>query len=346
MKVCITTDMLTKRDLGVEVVETFLEIFKNATLTTMAFKEGEILGLVEQRNITSTSLTHKIKSYQDLNRFSFLAPGVLQNHFISCQYDLIINISRGLSHGFKKCESSRQITYLLDEEANPKGNTFFEKIFKSYVNKWALKKLNQVDELWVSSEALKEKLKGIYNKEILVVSPFIKVQDFPIIPKNVYPHNYYIINSEVIDIEVAHIIINIMNEKKYEYRFVGHDSHLNSLKKNNADHLFLGAKCNGDLSPLLAGSRGLIDLCKGRFPHLALCALCSGRPVVIGHNDYISGDGIFIVENESEESIMKQINKLDDCHKNFEPEKLHLHAIKFHQLKFKGTIQRRITKRA
>jgi hypothetical protein len=344
MKVCITTDMLTKRDLGVEIVETFLEIFDQATLTTLAFKEGEILGPVELRKITSTSLTHKIKDYKDLNRLSFLAPGILQNHFISCQYDLIINISRGLSHGFKKCDNTKQITYLLDEEANPKGKTFFEIFFKSYVNRWALKKLDQVDELWVSSKALKVKLQEYYKKEIILVPPFIKVQDFPVIPKKVYPHNYYIINAEVLDTQLADSLMKIMNDKNYEYRFVGNDTHLESLKLKTKEQVFLGVKCNGDLSPILAGSRGLIDLSKDKFPTLSLCALSSGRPVIMNTNDYVSGKGVYTLKNESESSILELINELDNSHEQLEPEKLHALATKFHQLKFKGVIQRRISK--
>lgn len=342
MKICITTDLLTERDLAIEVIETFLEVFEKATLVAISFKEGAILGPVELRKITSTSLTHKINNYRDLQKYSFLVPGVLGNHFISCQYDLIINVSRGLSHGFKRCDTTRQITYLLDEEANPKGKSLFEKIFKSFVNKWALKRLDQVDELWVSSEAMKEKLQDYYSKEIIVVPPFIKVQDFPLIPTNVYPHNYYVINAEGIDAKLAESIISIMKEKEMDFRFVGKDTHLQNIKKNHQAHLFLGEKCNGDLSPILAASRGLIDFNKDKFPALSLCALSSGRPVIISQNDFISGEGVFTVSDNLKETIVEQIEALNSKHELIKPEKLHGQATKFHQLKFKGMIQRMI----
>jgi hypothetical protein len=342
MKICITTDLLTGRDLGIEVIETFLEVFDQASLLAISFKEGAILGPVELRNITSTSLTHKIHNYHDLQKYSFLAPGVLGNHFISCQYDLIINVSRGLSHGFKRCKTTRQITYLLDQAANPTGKNFIEKLFKSFVNKWALRKLDQVDELWVSSVAMKEQLKGFYSKEIIVVPPFIKVQDFPLIPSDVYPHNYYVINAEVIDLKLAESLISIMKAQKFEFRFVGKDTHLQSLKKNHKEHIFLGEKCNGDLAPILAASRGLIDLNKSTFPALSLCALSSGRPVIISQNDYISGEGVFTIGDDKKETILEQIEALNNKHPEIGPEKLHGQANNFHQMKFKGLIQRRI----
>ena len=342
MKVCVSTDLLTERNNTIEVVETFLEIFDEATLVTISHNEGKILGPIEQRKIASSSITHKVKSIEDLHKYSFLVPGVLDNHFISCQYDLIINISRGLSHGFKKCETSKQLTYLLDEEACPKGKGIFEKIFKGYVNKWALKKLNQIDELWVSSESLKNKLQPFYSKEIIVVPPFIRVQDFPIIPKNVYPHNYYTINAEVIDEKIAKTLIKIFKDKKIDFRFIGLDGHLENIKSEMEDHFFLGVKCNGDLSPILAASRGLIDFSRTQFPALSISALSSGRPVIMPHNDFLKGNGVLTLENEEEKGILAKINELDQCHDDFEPEKLHALANKFHQLKFKGIIQRRI----
>lgn len=345
MNICITTDLLTERNYAIEVVETFLEIFDKATMVTIAHSEGAVIGPVEHRKITSSKLTHKIKNLEDLHRFAFLVPGVLDNHFLSCQYDVVINVSRGLSHGFKKCDQSKQITYLIDEEASPKGKGFFQKMFRSYVNNWALKRLKQVDELWVSSESLKEKLEPYYDKEILVVPPFIKVQDFPVIPKKAYPHNYYTINAEAVSEQTAQLLIDIFQSRKMEFRFVGEDDHLEKVKRQNDAYLFLGVKCNGDLSPILAASRGLIDLSQSKFPSLSVCALSSGRPVIVNNNEFLEGKGVLTLEKEDRDHFEKIIAKMDQVHEEFEPENLHAKANAFHQLKFKGTIQRRIGKR-
>ncbi len=337
----MTTELLTERDLTIDIIEAILGVFKEAHLYTLAHKEGSILGPVEQRKIFSSSLTHKLNHLEDLHRLSFLVPGVSNNHFISCENDLIINLSRGLSHGLKKCDSTKQITYLLDEEAMPKGKKIIERMFKPYVNNWAVKKLNQIDELWVSSESLKKKLEKIYKKEIIVVSPFIKIQDFPMIPKNVYPHDYYIINAENIKMKEALLLFEIMESKNNQYRFIGKDSHLGPLKEKLEKHLFLGKKCNRDLAPILAASRGVMDFSGSSFPSLAICALSSGRPVIVQENDFINKEGVFSISTLDQWSILDGLERLEAKEAALAPEKLHNQIKRFHQLKFKGLIQRR-----
>ena len=69
------------------------------------------------RRIFSTFLSNKVKSKNQLHENSFLIPSASKNLFIPCSVDLIINISNGYSQGIKKCEKTKQITYLYSDES-------------------------------------------------------------------------------------------------------------------------------------------------------------------------------------------------------------------------------------
>lgn len=342
MKTVVTTDLLIEKNFAMEVVQTFLEVFEEATMFTLAHKAGEILGPIEQRKITSSYLTHKLKSEEDLKKNSWLVPGACKKLHVPCSMDWIFNISRGLSQGISKCEKPKQLTYLLDTAYLPAGGSFREKIFGAMVTNWASRSFEQASVVWLAHERYRDFIQVSSDTEVKVVPPFIAVQDFPVGPKGVFDHNYYVINAESVNETLAEKLMRLFAKNGTPYVFVGEDAHLSRLKTAEKQNLFHGYKCNGELAPLFAASRAVIDLTENAFPTFALSALSSGRPVISKDNMFFDEkikENSILIDN-SEDSLEKAISQMDSEFSQYEPETLHNTINKFHQAKFKGEVLR------
>ncbi len=327
MKIALTIDALIERDHSIEIFEHLCSLFEDSQIYTFVHLKGKILGPIEQRKITSTYLSRKVKNKEDFKRLSFLAPFAGLN--IPCNFDLVINLSRGLSHGIPRCEGTRQVTYLYDMASLDK-TTFLGKIFYSFLKRWSLEKLNNCDELILSSSYLEKSL-GISNAS--VIYPFIKVEDFSLITSSAFKHDFFAVSTEGLSLKKAKEISTFLKEKQIRFCFVGHDDHL----KNDFDaSILMGEKCNGELAPLLASAKGLIYLGEGLFPKIAISSLLVGRPV-------------FCLENEINKEFLSKAIFFHDFSEllkeyKFDSQSLRASVMKFHQAGFKGQILKIIEK--
>ena len=154
MKTAISLDTLLERDQSTKLLTTLCELLPESPIYTLVYHKNCLRGLRE-KHIYSSFLSHKIQYHDQVGHYFFALPSAAKHLFIPCKYNLIFNISRGLSHGIKRCKHSLQITYLYDDYwIEKESDSLREKIFKSYVKNWSLKAIRQIDELWVSSIAL------------------------------------------------------------------------------------------------------------------------------------------------------------------------------------------------
>ena len=341
MKIAITCDTLITRNHYTEIVESICEIFPEARLYCFVHKAGKILGHIEQRVITSSYLSHQITSDEDFWKKSYQYPRLASNLFVSCEYNLIINISNGFSQGFKKCDQTKMITFLYDDSFENKiKKTLIQKIFYSYVVSWAQKSLTKPDVVLVAREDMKNRFQK-YASSIEVVPPPFRISDYSLFPKEMFPHHFFLIESEGLSSEQAKMIINWMEEWKLEFQFIGNDDHLVSLKSNLPEKRFFGNKCSGEHTPVLAASKALISFNENSFPKLALGAMATGRPVILanGLKKWVSGTGTYFA-SFTKESLKTMIDEVQVNEGSLDPQKIRAHAIFYHDVKFKAKIKR------
>ncbi len=349
MKVAVTCDVLIDRTATISVVESVLEIFEEAEIFTIVHHAGKILGPIEQRKIHSTYLTNVITEERPFSdqfwKKAMLVPGACRNLFIPCSFDLIINLSSGFSQGIAKCDKTKQITYLIENVFNQRKPKFLrEKIFRGYVESWAQKKLKQADELWV----LNDKEKEFWSKKhdnVSVMSPFFKATDFPLFPeatRKAFPNDFLCIDAESFNTEQAKSFMAKAKKEGIKYKFFGQDEHLKVLKEQ--DDAFYGVRCSGELAPLLAASRGMISQQRMGFPTKALECLSTGTPVWLPPeseaHDFISGPGV--LKNDLDLSEEGSLRNIYDSMQNFDPKKIHGQVNKYHDIKFKAELKRRL----
>jgi len=332
MKIALTLDHLIAREHSTAIFEEIMGLYKDAEIWTIVHNQGGVLGPVEMRKIHSSFLSHKVKDKSSFKKLSFLGPSAAKKLFIPCSFDLIINISTGLSHGIKKCKETKQVTYLYD--FMPGDNiSFIGKIFKSYLRKWSLENIKQSDLLLTSSNTLNKSL-GLNGK---VIYPFFKLEDFPLIPSAHWKNDFFVINGEGITEGEANLVINFLKSKNQKYCFIG------NLPKGLeiAKDLNMGNKCNGELAPLMASSKGLIHFGENSFPHNPLKNLAVGRPLLVKDSplnreffENRPGVSFFGPEN-----LFSKIEAFDT---SIPAEKIRATAMKYHPLGFKGQFKRQV----
>lgn len=352
MKCTISCDALLERDLAVETVQLLTELFEPDEIFSLTHQPGQILGPIEQRRISSSLLSHKVKSKREILKWLFLVPTAAKKLSIPCRFDIVFNVSSGLSQGISKCKKTKQITYLLKdadllfediEKTNWRGRFFAERS-----KKWALKALAKTDELWVSSSHLKHKYEKILDRKVEVVYPFVKLDDFPVITAPIFKYDYYVLVASSLSLDQARSWLTYLMKRNDKFTFVGSDDHLNELKKEHTK-MFFGDRCAGELAPLLAGSRLLICGNQENFPRMALCGLSTGRPVLAqrgGQAEEFFKEikyGVSYFDTLADLISTEQLNSIER-HEKIEPKLLHTQVQKFGDLKFKHLVRRYIAK--
>ena len=341
MKIAITCDYLLSRNHYSEVIESICELYPEARLYCFAHREGMILGHIEQRMITSSYLSKKIKTEEEFYTYSYQIPSLAKNLFVSCEYDLIINISKGFSQGIRRCEKTRIITYLYDFGFENKINkTFFQKIFYSFVISWVKKTLKKSDLVMVSRADLKEDIKSFLPNAEIVPPPF-RVSDYSLFPKTMFRHHYFAVEATGLTLEAAREIAGWMQEWELPFQFIGNDEHLNPMKADFESNKFFGNRCSGEHAPILAGSKALISFNDQEFPNLVLATMATGRPVIVGNElkKWVHGTGTFFASFHKG-SVRAMIDEVFANEEQLEGQKIRAHVMEYHDIKFKAHIKR------
>ena len=345
MKVAITCDFLLERSHYVEIIENLCEVFPEAVIYCFAHKQGAILGHIEQHSIKSTYLSNVVKTEEEFYKHSNKFPSLAKNLFISCENDLIINVSKGFSQGFSKCEKTKLITYLYDLDLDKKiKKSFLQKIFSPFVNSWIKKTLGQTDMVLSSREDLLKTLEGL-DTPVEVVPPPFRVSDYALFPKTMFKHHFFLIEAKGIDIERAKLMASWMKEWNYSFQFIGPDEHLKAIKKDYSENTFFGDKCSGEHAPVLAASKALISFNESDFPGLAMGALAVGRPVILidSLKKWLSGVGVGFVDSFDNIELKTAIDNIisDEI---LEPQKVRAHIMQYHDIKFRAQMKRTLDK--
>lgn len=341
MKVAITCDYLLERNHYTEIIELVCELFSEAKIYCFAHHEGKILGNIEHRKITSTYLSKKVETVDDFYFYSYQIPSLAKNLFVSCEYDLIINISNGFSQGIKKCDKTKLITYLYNLGYENKINkTFLQKIFYSFVISWIKKSLQKSDLVIVSRPDIKLLIESIVPNAEIMAPPF-RVSDYSLFPKSMFKHDYFAVEATGLSLPMANELIYWMKEWEIPFQFVGADDHLNSIKANFDKNKFFGNRCSGEHAPVLAASRALISFNDQEFPQLVLATMATGRPVIVGNElkKWVSGTGCYFASfhNGSLKAMIDEVLLNED---QLDGQKIRAHVMAYHDIKFKSQLKR------
>lgn len=333
LKVVVSCDAVLNRDYYLEIIEAVLELVgDNTELYTLVHSQGAVIGPIEQRKIHSSYLSHKVKTWQDLYDNEFQIPAAAERLFIPCSVDLIINISRGLSQGIKKCDHTKMITFLVEDYSENFKAGIKRKIFSKLITDFKFKSLKNSDVLFVSESFSK---KDSIQKDYINFTIPVKLLDFKPLPDALFQRDYFLINTTGLSEESALSLIEKFKDQKF--KFIGDDSHLAKIRFNHEAYFF-GEKCSGELAPLMNGAKFLLDFDSESLPVNRLRMLSCARPVFGVKNKFLSF-GEAHAELELEKFSLSAFQSL-----GYDKEKARGQALAFEELKFKHLLKREMQK--
>lgn len=339
MKVGIGCDHILERDRSIEVVEALCAIFPDAEIYTLAHKPKLVLGPLERKRIHSTFLSHKVSTLKELEKFAYMVPTAAANLNITCSLDLFIDVSSGMSHGFKTCEKVKRVSYLLDKKEDPSKKGLLKRFFNSYLNNWKRKNLLDERTLWVETPELEKNLKALGTCP-QILRPFVKVEDFKVIKSAGFKHSAFLINALPLNEELASSIINLLKEKDLGFKFIGQDDHLEALKEKLGESSFFGEKCHGELAPLMSSAAGLIDFDTHPYSPFTLECLASGRPVLKNKKDVILEDLEGLVPFSDMDEMLSKLPSLSNESWTEKSDELRRGVVKFNESRFKTQVKK------
>lgn len=348
MNLTLSTDHLLYRDDSTFMLEIMGELYPEAPVHTLAHKAGSILGHLELRKIKSTGLSRKAQGLDDISSQAFLLPRLVHQVHIPCTVNVIFNVSLGFSHAIPRCEQTRQWTYWLGNDlvSKPK-KSLKEKFFSRYLEYWSQKQLKQIDVLWVPSLEQKKEFEPYTQAQIEVVAPFIKLSEYPLIPATMFKNDFYMVNTHHLSLADVELIERVFEKRNQRFRFFGDHAHLEALVGKRAQDLFFGERCAGELAPMLASAKGVLDFTRQLFPTQSIKGLSQGLRVISlkGADSKRFLDNPYCFEANLEANSLNQALDQLESGLSFESEerkKIRAYAMEYHDLKFKGAIQRQL----
>jgi glycosyltransferase involved in cell wall biosynthesis len=332
-KILIAIDQLIERNNSTYILEHFLALFPDAHIVTIAHQEGAIGGKTEMAPIYSTYLSGMVKSVEALKQRLPLVPGAINGLKLPEDIKFVISISSGLIHGLN-IPGVKHYSYIYEWDYFFTNNTnFILKFFKSFLNNWRSKALENPTLLSFSSKKLAADFGNISTK---IIPPFFKSDkiqyDDTIEPLEADKKVVFLVHG---DNKELNALIKYYSSQSKKIFILG--DNLSKFSQGNVS--YMGNLEQENISKYCEHAWLTVDLTSEEFPEFALAAMASGSPVSVldtkVNREFIGDfDGAYYRTNQD-------LIELDDIKsKKIDRRKLRRAALKFNGRIFKSRSMR------
>ncbi len=348
MKIAISCDHVLNNSHYMSIVESFTNIYQDATIYTIAHKVGAVQGRIELHPIKSTFLSNLVDNQSKLEKLSFLVPSASKKITIPKEFDQLINFSCGLSQGFNLEGDTRVIQYIYKLPNFLSSNK--AKFFNGYLNKWFINSFKK-SELIICSTKEIHKFVDQHTSEkqqVYTLKPPVSIDGIPVIASKTFKYDYFVLHveGELTDLEKQ--LSTIINNSNYKLYILGEQLDREQLNKYYPGAVILENMIKGEIAPLLSGSLALINLGSNFFSEFNLYSLASGRPVITidseGHKGFLPKRGIYFIDQNNIKSIISIFTSLEEGPFLFSSKELNKIASSYNECKFKSQFFNKMSK--
>ena len=270
MRTAIIADWLPVYGGAEHVIAEFHTLWPDAPLYTTVANPKKLgpLGAADIRT------THLQKWYNLTRKYQWLLPWMPQAiETIDLRaYDTIISSSHAIAKGIVPPAHAKHVCYChtpmryawemedqyLDDFKIP---STLRKIIKSKlrdIRRWDLTTAKRVDTFIANSTTVQERIKRIYNRDSIVITPPVSERFFaPALPKK--PKEYYLAIGRLVPYKRYDLMIEAANALKLPLKVAGTGQDMDRLKKLAGPTVeFLGFVPDTDLFDLYANAKALL----------------------------------------------------------------------------------------
>lgn len=352
MKAAIVCDSIIERDHAIEVLELFCELFPDASLFTFSHQPEKILGPLQRKSIKSTFLSRMAKTPQEFMQKAYLCAGAASSLELPKDLKVVVTLSEGFAHGvyhenfgkLPKNERPLHFCYLYSWLPHNLEKNLLKKVFSAHIRKWCQDALEDIDELFVSSENLAMKL----DVQGTILPPPFKVNEYNLMPDGENLElDFYVVDALGMDNNQLKDLISVFDELKTKAKFINRsEKRFDELRTESEYVEFLGSACAGELAPLFNNARAYLNFSSSSFPQLAIAAMACGTPFILMDNElnreYLEAELGFFIPNFNPISLIDALKTMDQKYTEFDRKVLYRKSLKFTEGKFKLKFDKRL----
>src|SRR4030042_456164 len=349
MKIALVHDYLTEFGGGERTLQALSEIFPNAPIYTLVYKQEIIDKFFPNKRIISSFL-QKFPLAKNHHRFFLsLMPYAIETFDFS-KYDLVISDTASYAKGvitnpktFHLCYCYTPTRYFWDDSQKYFKDFNLNPVFKKlaglllpYLRIWDFQAGQRPNKIIAISNFINKRIKKFYSRESEVIYPPVETEKFATPRQNsVQDNNYFLIVGRLIAYKHFEIAIKAFENLDEKLKIIGigpEEKKLKKLAANNKNIEFLGWIEDDKLPEYYANAKTLIFPQEEDFGITAVEAMAAGKPVIA----YRDGGALeSVIENETglffdeqtPESLLKILKKFDTA--DFNSEKIKQRAKKF-----------------
>jgi len=357
MQIALVHDYLTEFGGGERTLQAISEIFPNAPIYTLVYKQEIIDKFFPNKRIISSFL-QKFPLVKNYHRFFLsLMPYAIETFDFS-QYDLVISDTASYAKGiitnpktYHLCYCYTPTRYFWDDSQKYFKDFNLNPVFKKFANLllpylriWDFYAGQRPDKIIAISKFVNKRIKKFYNRDSEVIYPPVETERFSIYQKNLQQNDYFLIVGRLITYKHFEIAIETFKNSDEKLKIIGTGPEENKLKKlaaNNKNIEFLGWIEDDKLPEYYAKAKALIFPQEEDFGISAVEAMALGKPVIAYRNggaleSVIENETGLFFDKQTPESLLKTLQKFKT--NNFNSEKIKEHAKKFDKKIFQNKL--------
>jgi glycosyltransferase involved in cell wall biosynthesis len=356
MRVALVHDWLIHMRGGEKVLESFAELFPEATIYTL-FTNRKLLSASLQRMKVKTSFLQYVPGIRKIYRWLLpILPWVIRTIRIE-ETDLVISSSHCVAKGVRVpqgavhvCYCHTPMRYLWGFEGDyfKKFPAWVRDLLKPVferIREWDVSTAEQVHHFFCNSKTVQERIGRIYGRDAQVIhapvdAGFYKPDSLPAEEKG----RFYLVVSALVPYKRVDVVIEAFNGWDRKLMIAGDGpsrSEYEPLKKTE-NIQFLGTVTDETLRRLYEGAKALIFPQEEDFGIVPLEAQACGTPVIaFGRGGALESvnEGVFFHE-QSAEAVRQAVLEFES--KQFDTDALRRQALRFDKPVFKTKIKQAI----
>ncbi|MBI5020065.1 MAG: glycosyltransferase [Ignavibacteriales bacterium] len=350
--IAIVHDWLVSMRGGEKVLEVLCELFPDATLFTLVHDKRKCSPAIERMNIKTSFLQKLPSSTKKYQYYLPLFPTAIEQFDLS-DFDLVISSSHAAAKGVRVNKRSLHICYCYTpmryiwdqyEQYFGKGRASLitrvaMKFSLNYLRRWDVASSRRVDEFIGISNAIRERISRIYNRDAAVIFPPVDIDRYSISKQD---GGYYLIVSALVPYKMVDLAVEAFNKLGERLIIIGtgnQEQRLRAIAKKNVE--FLGWANDDTVKKYYEGCRALIFPGEEDFGIVPVEAMACGKPVIAfkkggALDTMIDGVTGLFFNDPTSESLARCVGELSK--RNFDQYKIREHSLQFERKIFKKAI--------
>lgn len=321
------------------MLEHLHDLFPSAPIYTSMFDPKVFPSFYQKWDIRTSFLQHVPLSRSHHQMMLFLYPMAFESFDFS-DYDLVLSLSSGFSHGVRVNGPTRHVSYCLSPprfiwtyanyvrlEGVGRTTRLGLNVLVPFLRRWDLAASRRVHTFVAISRVIEERIQRHYRRPSRVIYPAIDVDSFQ---TSAEVDDYYLTVSRLIPYKRVDIAIEACNRLKLPLKVVGGGRSQASLEKIAGPTIeFVGKVDDATLHRMYARCRALIFPGEEDLGLTPVEAQASGRPVIaLGRAGTLEtvreGEtGAFFPE-QSVDALVETLERFD--HRQYDSTKIREHV--------------------